>query len=43
MMDSQVKNYIQSVEEIKKNTDEDWAFVWDSNIGKKRIRYLGDI
>jgi 3'-5' exoribonuclease len=43
MMDSQVKNYIQSMEETKKNTDEAWAFVWDSNIGKKRIRYLGDI
>jgi len=43
MMDSQVKNYIQRVEETKKNTDEEWAFVWDSNIGKKRIRYLGDI
>ena len=43
MMDSQVKNYIQGVEETKKNTDEDWAFVWDSNIGRKRVRYLGNI
>ncbi len=43
MMDSQVKNYIQGVEETKKNTDEDWAFVWDSNIGRKRAMYLGNI
>ena len=43
MMDSQVKNYIQGVEETKKNTDEEWAFVWDSNIGKKRAMYLGNI
>ena len=42
MMDSQVKNYIQGVQETKKITDEDWAYIWDSNIGKKRIIYLGE-
>jgi len=42
MMDSQVKNYIQNVEEGRKNTDEDWAFIWDPDLGRKRIMYLGD-
>jgi len=42
MMDSQVKNYIQNVEEGRKTTDEDWAFIWDSNLGRKRVMYLGD-
>ena len=42
LMDSQVKNYMQNIEEIKRNTDEDWAFVWDADLGKKRIVYLGD-
>ena len=40
--DSQVKNYIQNVEEGKKMTDEDWAFVWDPDLGRKRVMYLGD-
>ena len=43
LMDSQVKNYIQGIEETKKSTDEDWAFIWDPNIGKKRAIYLGDL
>lgn len=42
LMDSQVKNYIQNIEESKKGTDEDWAFVWDPDLGRKRIMYLGD-
>ena len=42
LMDSQVKNYMQNIEEIKRNTEEDWAFVWDSDLGKKRVVYLGD-
>lgn len=42
LMDSQVKNYIQNVEESKKMTDEDWAFVWDPDLGRKRVMYLGD-
>lgn len=42
LMDSQVKNYIQNVEEGKKMTDEDWAFVWDPDLGRKRVMYLGD-
>lgn len=42
LMDSQVKNYIQNMEEGKKNTDEEWAFLWDSDLGRKRVVYLGD-
>jgi len=42
LMDSQVKNYIQNIEEGKRMTDEDWAFIWDADLGRKRIMYLGD-
>lgn len=42
LMDSQVKNYIQNVEGGRKMTDEDWAFLWDPDLGRKRIMYLGD-
>ena len=42
MMDSQVKNYIQRIEENRKNTDDEWAFVWDSDAGGKRSMYLGE-
>ncbi|MCX6665155.1 MAG: HD domain-containing protein [Euryarchaeota archaeon] len=42
LMDSQVKNYMQHVEEGRKTTDEDWMFIYDSDVGKKRLMYLGD-
>jgi len=42
MMDSQVKNYIQTIEEGKKASDEDWGFIWDSNLGRRRIMFLGE-
>jgi len=42
LMDSQVKNYIQRLEDAKKTTDDDWAYVYDSDFGKKRPMYLGD-
>ncbi len=42
MMDSQVKNYIQTIEEGKKASDEDWGFIWDSDLGKRRMMFLGD-
>jgi len=42
LMDSQVKNYIQNIEGGRKMTDEDWAFLWDPDLGRKRIMYLGD-
>jgi 3'-5' exoribonuclease len=43
LMDSQVKNYIQGIEDGRKNTDNDWSFIWDSNLGKKRLMFLGEI
>jgi 3'-5' exoribonuclease len=43
LMDSQIKNFIQNFEENKKNTDEEWAFIWDSDYGSKRPMYLGKI
>jgi 3'-5' exoribonuclease len=42
MMDSQVKNFIQNIEEGRKTSEDDWAFVWDSDIGMKRAMYLGE-
>lgn len=42
LMDSQVKNYIQNIEEGQKMTEEDWTYVWDSDLGKKRAMFLGD-
>jgi len=40
LMDSQVKNYIQHVEEGKKTTNDDWVSFYDSDVGKKRLMYL---
>lgn len=42
LMDSQVKNYLQLVEDAKKLTEEDWTVTWDTDLGKKRMLYLGD-
>jgi 3'-5' exoribonuclease len=42
MMDSQVKNFIQNIEEGRKISEDDWAFIWDSNVGMKRSMYLGE-
>jgi 3'-5' exoribonuclease len=43
LMDSQVKHYIQNIEENRKNTDDEWAYIWDSDMGSKRPMYLGNI
>jgi 3'-5' exoribonuclease len=43
LMDSQVKNYLQSQEDQKKNNNEDWAFVWDPDVGRKKAMYLPSI
>ena len=40
MMDSQVKNFMQIIEEGRKNVEEDWAFIWDSEMGQKRPMYV---
>lgn len=42
LMDSQVKNYLQMVEDAKKLTDEDWTLIYDADVGKKRAIFLGD-
>jgi 3'-5' exoribonuclease len=42
LMDSQVKNYLQMIEDAKKLTDEEWTMVYDSDAGKKRAIFLGD-
>jgi 3'-5' exoribonuclease len=42
LMDSQVKNYIQLIDEARKGTDESWAFIFDPDIGKKRPVFLGE-
>jgi len=42
LMDSQVKNYLQMIQDAKKLTDEDWTFVYDSDVGKKRAIFLGE-
>ena len=42
MMDSQVKNFIQNIEEGRKNSDDDWGFIWDPDIGMKRAMYLSE-
>jgi len=43
LMDSQVKNFMQNIEEARKSNNEDWTFVWDSDIGRKRVMYSGEI
>ena len=42
LMDSQVKNFIQNIEEGRKTSEDDWAFIWDSDVGMKRPMYLGE-
>ncbi|MBU0496985.1 MAG: HD domain-containing protein [Candidatus Thermoplasmatota archaeon] len=41
LMDSQVKNYIQNLEEAKRLSEEQWAYIYDSDIGRRRAIYLG--
>ncbi|MCK4902335.1 MAG: HD domain-containing protein [Thermoplasmatales archaeon] len=41
MMDSHVKNFIQTIEEGRKTSEDVWAFIWDSDVGRKRPMYLG--
>ncbi len=41
LMDSQVKNYLQNVKDARKNSDSDWAFIYDPDVGMRRPMYLG--
>lgn len=43
LMDSQVKNYLQTMEENRQAHNDEWAFVWDGDAGRKKAMYLGDI
>jgi len=40
LMDSQVKNFVQTIEDGRKSSDDEWGFLWDSNSGMKRPLYL---
>ena len=40
LMDSQVKNFIQNIQEGRKMSDDNWGFLWDSDLGMKRPMYL---
>jgi len=42
LMDSQVKNYLQMIENAKKLTDEDWSLIYDADVGKRRAIFLGE-
>jgi len=42
LMDSQVKNYLQMIQDAKKFTDEEWTLIYDADIGKRRAIFLGD-
>ena len=40
LMDSQVKNFIQNILEGRKQSDDDWGFLYDSDFGQRRPYYL---
>ena len=42
LMDSQVKNFIQNIEEGRKTSEDEWSYVWDPDVGQKRPMYLGE-
>ena len=42
LMDSQVKNFIQNIHEARKNSEDNWMYLWDSDAGQKRPFYLGE-
>ena len=42
LMDSQVKNYLQSIDDAKRMTDDSWTFLYDPDVGRRRPFYLGE-
>jgi 3'-5' exoribonuclease len=42
LMDSQVKNFIQNIQTGRENSDDDWGFLWDSDLGQRRTMYIGE-
>jgi len=41
LMDSQVKNFIQNIEEGRKTSEDEWTYIWDADVNMKRPFYLG--
>jgi hypothetical protein len=39
-MDSQVKNFLQHLEGERMNSEDDWSYVWDGDLGMKRAVFL---
>lgn len=42
-MDSQVKNYLQHMVDNRKNNGDDWAYIWDGDLGMKKPIFLKSI
>lgn len=40
LMDSQVKNFLQKIEEKKEDVDENWSFMYDSDINGRKPVYI---
>lgn len=40
LMDSQVKHFMQTIESNQQACDDDWGFVYDSDLGRRRMIYL---
>ena len=42
-MDSQVKNFLQHLEDQRLNSDDEWSYIWDGDLGMKRAMFLKQI
>ena len=42
-MDSQVKNFLQHLDDQRMGSDEDWSYFWDGDLGMKRAMFLKQI
>ena len=42
-MDSQVKNFLQHLDDQRMSSEEDWSYVWDGDLGMKRAMFLKQI
>ena len=43
LMDSQVKNYLQNLEDKQRSSEDEWAFVFDPESGRRKAMYLKDL
>ena len=39
-MDSQIKYFMQTLETGRKASDDNWGFIYDSDMGRRRLIYL---